>query len=305
VTEKVHGANFSFYVYQSGKVMCGKRTGIIEDNFFGHYSVVERLREQVYQLAAELFAQHCQNDTKSHKSDNDNYVIFFGELFGGQYPNVPSANPDMRPVQQGVWYSPQLEFMLFDICVPILCSSKVESVTYHFLPFADVISLSKKHNFLFAEPLFVGPLAAAASFPVQFQSTIPAKLRLPPLEVDNFAEGIVIRELNGPLVSCHDESRSIMKIKTTNFRDGEGCPIISSGQEYVESWLLSLIDDANLLASASSKVGRPECRENWEGIAGCMLDDMLDQCGESCPDVFYLMKDKLRFGIFNMLANIS
>jgi len=40
----------------------------------------------------------------------------YGELYGGAYPH-PSvfAVPDLIPVQRGVWYSPQLSFLAFDL----------------------------------------------------------------------------------------------------------------------------------------------------------------------------------------------
>ena len=73
-------------------------------------------------------------------------VILFGELCGGQYPH-PDVQPDgsARPVQRGIWYSPRIEFVVFDIAV-----SMVEGRGVTFLPYSQTVALAEKHGLLYA-----------------------------------------------------------------------------------------------------------------------------------------------------------
>lgn len=318
VTEKVHGANFSFHIHRSGKLKCGKRTGIIEDDdsFFGYFAVVERVRQSIFALAEELFSAHpLDTSPLHHDADGDAPdVVLFGELFGGEYPGV-SCSGRARAVQQGVWYSPRVKFMLVDICVamptpPSVSPAKGCSTVaqLYFLPFREVLRLAAKHGVFCAEPLLVGSQSAVTSFDINFPSTIPSRLGLSPLPPgeENLAEGVVVRPLDGPPVAFHEAAaRPIAKSKTASFRDGEGCPPEITGLEHICYWLLSLVDPdadgfSSLLASACSKVGELEDRRHWAGVVSCMLDDLAEQTGD--PVVFEQMADELRFKLFNILA---
>lgn len=43
-------------------------------------------------------------------------VCRYGELFGGKYPHPDvAAHPDVRPIQSGVYYCPDLRFAAFDV----------------------------------------------------------------------------------------------------------------------------------------------------------------------------------------------
>ena len=332
-TEKVHGANFSFHVHRSGRISCGKRTGLIEegDPFFGYFTVVERLRQRVYAMAEDLMSAY---DCKQQPSSEDPSVVLFGELFGGEYPAItPHSDRVSRAVQQGVFYSPRLEFMLFDICVAMPPSQRSATTStgecyeleaeLHFLSFNEVLTYSHKHGIFCAEPLLVGPLATVSNFNINFPTTIPAALGLPPMNTkddflagkqksnktinNNNAEGVVLRPMDfGPTPFGEGGSRPITKLKTTNFRDGEGCPPSVVGSEHIRRWLLSLVEiesecTSQLLASASSKVGSLGDRNAWEGIVTCALEDLADQACD-CGNTFDEVKDELRFKLFNVLA---
>lgn len=55
VTEKVHGANFSF-IYQNKKLSFAKRKGLLnwDDDFFGFQLVVNNLEDNILSLFEEL-----------------------------------------------------------------------------------------------------------------------------------------------------------------------------------------------------------------------------------------------------------
>lgn len=94
VTEKVHGANFSFHVYRSEEgveVKCAKRSGFIEqdEKFFNYRSVLDKYKEALINI---------------HENVLDNDFILYGELFGGN-------------IQSGMCYTLEQDFVAFDICV--------------------------------------------------------------------------------------------------------------------------------------------------------------------------------------------
>ena len=93
VTEKVHGANFSFWVYKNVEtkeidIKCAKRSGWIEEGekFFNYKSVLEKYRPTLEKLRGDVL---------------DNFVIY-GELFGGN-------------IQSGMCYSLEQDFVAFDM----------------------------------------------------------------------------------------------------------------------------------------------------------------------------------------------
>lgn len=93
VTEKVHGANFSFWVYKNIEtkevdIKCAKRSGWIEEDekFFNYKPVLEKYRPMLEKLRGDVL---------------DNFVIY-GELFGGD-------------IQSGMCYSLEQDFVAFDM----------------------------------------------------------------------------------------------------------------------------------------------------------------------------------------------
>lgn len=94
VTEKVHGANFSFHVFRSGdsiEIKCAKRSGFIEqdEKFFNYRPVVEKYKEALIKLHTEVL---------------DNDFILYGELYGGN-------------IQSGIPYKEEQDFIAFDLCM--------------------------------------------------------------------------------------------------------------------------------------------------------------------------------------------
>ena len=114
-TEKAHGANFSAAVACDGQVHFAARSGLLaaSDNFYGYKSqgldayLVPRVLALRTALVRDGFV--TANDT----------LVVYGELCGGHYPHpaVPAVAGGVGPVQRGVWYSPALVFIAFDIAV--------------------------------------------------------------------------------------------------------------------------------------------------------------------------------------------
>lgn len=193
VSEKIHGANFSILISPAGNVEFAKRTGIL-GNADDFYSIRTSgfLEEKLFPLARAI-----KDDTEIH---------IYGELFGGSYPHS-DIEPivGMKPVQRGIWYSPGLEFIAFDV-----------RTNGAFLDHDDAKELCEQAGFMFVAPLFRGSLAECNSFPNRFDSTIPARFGLSPLSEPNLAEGVVIRPAREPL---HGNNRGLFKSKIPEFQE--------------------------------------------------------------------------------------
>lgn len=199
VTEKVHGANFSF-IYQNKKLSFAKRKGLLnwDDDFFGFQLVVNNLEDNILSLFEEL----------SRNITADRYIIY-GELFGGYYPHKDIATvPHLNPIQTGVYYSPDIKFYAFDIAVETNSSK-------YYLDYQQAVGYFEKYHLLHGKVLYIGKLNDALNFNTRINSTIPSLLDLPTLE-NNLIEGVVVK----PLMHRNKldlSYRPIIKIKNTEF----------------------------------------------------------------------------------------
>jgi Rnl2 family RNA ligase len=269
VTEKVHGAHFVL-VTDGREVRPAKRKAFLDpqDDFYGHAPVTARLTAPV--LA--LFANQAQAFLSQGKLER---LWVHGELFGGGYPHpqVPPV-PDVQPVQTGVWYAPGVEFMAYDL--------GVEWKGYkRFVDFDAAAAAAAAAGVPFAKPLFQGSMRDALAFPHRFQSTLPARLGLPPL-ADNWAEGIVCKPVPGQVVGV----RPVVKRKIAEFAEDErfhqatarAVPV--PGLDPVEWLVLEAAAHCteNRLQSALSKAGplKPGDGARAREVFGLMVADVLE-----------------------------
>jgi len=187
-TEKIHGANLSLLT-DGVRVRAAKRKAILDpgDDFFAHRAILERLAPALRALFARVAAG------EGGVGDRIGTLLVHGEIFGGGYPH-PDVAPvgGVRPVQSGVWYTPGVEFLAFDLAVLPADPAASGPADRTFVDHATAARLSSEEGVGFVEPLFVGSLTEALARPVEFETTIPARLGLPPLP-DNPAEGIVVK----------------------------------------------------------------------------------------------------------------
>ena len=219
VTEKVHGSNLSFVCFPPREpgapatIRCAKREEFLnedsdEDNtsFFGFRKVKNR-----YQAAAELAyatiaKQFVSNGiTTATPSGDVVRLTIYGELFGGAFPGLPSPPDVNTPVQEGVYYHPDLDYMAFGATVMLRppadqtsgkqADRAVTSVELDFLPAMEML---KSCGYFTAEALHTGSFTACCNFDINFTTTIPARLGVDPkarkkIATTNLAEGIVCR----------------------------------------------------------------------------------------------------------------
>lgn len=213
-------------------------------------------------------------------------VRIYGEIFGGGYPGLKSE-PSIQPVQTGIYYSPTIEFYAFDIAVQEPGQSNQVYLNYD-----KALQVFKTVGILCAEPLFIGKYGECLDFNIHFESTIPAKLKLPPIK-GNKAEGVVIK----PIEPIYDESgreRVMLKLKIPEFQEDKR---FHEGKKWEEkkTFQLSALDlvlyevDAlvteNRLNNAISKIGHVKQgdKEKAKQLLQLFCDDVIDQLKKNCP----------------------
>ncbi|UUC45141.1 RNA ligase family protein [Flavobacterium cerinum] len=250
VTEKVHGANFSF-VYQNGTLKFAKRKDYLKwtDDFFGFQLVVNKLEDNMLRLFEKL----------SNEIPGEKYIVY-GELFGGQYPH-PEVAPiaDLHAIQTGVYYTPAIEFCAFDIAIEKGSDSK------YYLDYESAVAYFNQFGIFYAKPLLVGKFAEAMNFNIRMNSMIPKEFNLPELK-DNLIEGVVIKPFN-QIDQSTLLSRPIVKLKNAEFDEEDKfheaekwsfVPDVSSKTEdlsFIVEELRNYVTQ-NRLDSAISKIGK-------------------------------------------------
>jgi Rnl2 family RNA ligase len=192
-TEKVHGSNFS--------VMCNNTTGqsvisycrrgdVLKENepFFSWKNAMNKLKDNFDGLFKCL--------TEEKKSS---IVQVYGELHGGIYPDMKSVG---KMVQKGIYYSPDNEYIVFDILVD-----------GQYMPFDEVVELTKKFKIPCVEVLHKGTLNELLKLSPVFESNIYKLYGLPKVE-NNYAEGYVFKPNKSLYIGM---SRVIVKHKNPDF----------------------------------------------------------------------------------------
>lgn len=264
-TEKVHGSNMSF-ICNGDVVVAAKREDILaetdeENESFFNFLPVKRKYESA---AAALYAQ-----LKSATYPGMTKVTIFGELFGGLYPPVDGGSDGAatsRPVQEGVYYSPAVDFIAYDVEVE-LSSDGAHDERRIFLNVCLAFNLLKACGFMTPPVTAMGDFATIVnSLVLPFPTLIPTALfRLPPMDA-NFAEGYVCKTVEPqsvPQLGSGKTTRAIFKRKLDKFaevmkdrertvRGATPKELAAEALRAVKSQLLN----ANMLASARSKAGR-------------------------------------------------
>ena len=278
VTEKIHGANFSF-VYENAQLKFAKRKAYLSwsDDFFGFQLVASKLENQVLQLFEQLSA-----DILAEK------YILYGELFGGAYPHpkVP-VNPDLQAIQTGVYYAPDIHFCAFDIA---FTSNEDTSKTY--LDYEKAIPYFRENQILYAKPLWMGKFGEALNFNTRINSTIPQELDLPSLQ-ENLIEGVVIKPFQ-EIAPDQIKTRPIFKVKNKEFEEEKKfheaqkwsfIPQVSTQSQELDFILEEIRNylNHNRLESATSKIGQLDFENDQriEEVKDELLNDILTDFNES------------------------
>lgn len=289
-TEKVHGANFCFIV-ENGEIVCAKRTGLLQgdEDFFGYKKMLVKLKSEILQCpdSINFILQNSRPEMKSLLGYSKLHL--FGELCGGKYPNL-NSNKNIFPIQTGIWYSNNIEFVLFDVAVTVLNDQVKPEMT--FLDFRITLELAKSRNLLCVPIVDEGNFEQMINVSVDFPTQVPKLLHLDPIS-DNFAEGVVIRPMEAILVSTkYGISRAILKKKRPEFAEDSRyhqatkSAVVKkdnsiNATEYILSEAICMVN-RNRLNAAISKYGRisTKDKDGLKKFAEAIVEDILTDLNE-------------------------
>lgn len=178
--EKVHGSNFSFLC--DGRVVnVAKRSSIIPvDEIFYKSDELQKIYEK-----------DIMTIFKKISSDNPDVsmIQIFGEVFGGNYKDIISKSRS-KAVQKGVYYNPEIDFIVFDIRID---SYNPDEIGYY-LSHNEVMKYCNINevNLIVLTPLHKGNLETMLKLNPVFESTIHKLYNLPQIP-NNYAEGYVLK----------------------------------------------------------------------------------------------------------------
>lgn len=291
VTEKVHGANFCF-VTDGQVVRCAKRKRLLEqgESFFNHHRVLQRLTSQI----KEAFGLVKRKEPHVEK------ITIYGELFGGDYPHPDvKGDPSVQSIQTGVYYCPSVDFYAFDIIIEgaiALEGAQNRAFTRRYLDYDQALHIFEQSALFHATSLFVGKFQQACAYPIGFESTIPLRLGLPPLE-NNKAEGIIIK----PVTTIYIETkkgliRPILKKKIPDFAEDKRFHQAQNWSEQQKQspddslsllkWELFNLITQNRLQNAISKIGLIDHlpRQNSRALFREFIEDVLTELASQQPE---------------------
>lgn len=252
IQEKIHGANFSMYA-TGEEVKAARRTEFLT------------MGEQFYSCSEVIgkYSADARNMFKTSGAKQE--LIIYGELFGGNYPHRGVAqNNNVSAVQKGIYYSPNIEFMVFDI-----------QIDGEYLNIYMVSDLCCQHNIPFIPVIKKGTYKECLKYPNNFQSMISLDLSLPEIK-DNQCEGVVIKPSHPKFLG--NGCRVILKNKNPKFaekvKEPKPIPEPLSGDLLVVAESMSTFITKNRLVNVLSKIGEVTDKD-FGRILGLFVQDVI------------------------------
>ena len=180
----------------------------------------------------DAYKIHQKILSQSTDSDNIDYIQIFGEIFGGLYHDYPKT---CSSVQTGVFYNPEIDFLVFDIKVVTKTLSTYKDDKGELMPiswflsYTEVIKLLEGLTLRYVPIMAQGKMTDLLKISSKFITTIPKLYNLPEVK-NNWAEGYVIK-----INSQHQGTRSRPMLKIKNEESfGEVKPHKSSNIKLIE-----------------------------------------------------------------------
>jgi hypothetical protein len=209
----------------------------------------------------------------------------------------------VEALQTGIWYSPTIGYCVFDLAV--VCGDQPR----RYLDFDFAMSKAAAAGFFGSEPLFTGACEKALAYPLGFESTIPARLGLPPLPAVNKAEGVVIKPLRDRDALVCGAGRPVLKRRIPEFAEDSRFQEARKWTKVVgpawagEQSALSLLREEiggwlclPRLHHALSRIGRvrPGDIARSRELAETLTEDILEEIGRRHPDLWALVSAPAR-----------
>lgn len=293
-TEKMHGSNFSMW-YDGNELKGAKRSSFLDDpsGFFNADTVMNRYGDAVKALFNIYELPY----------DNLKGVAVYGELIGGHFddPNVPDES-GIEPVQKGVSYTPDREWVIFDIA--LITDDEIQFVGIQKMmdlvgELQDMGYPVKHAPFFYASDDFDTCLEVAQNTINEYESQVPPMLGYDGPE-GNKMEGVVIRPMYDD-VHFRNGKRVIFKLKNEAFSEKNGGKSKSTKKENIQltQEASDLLDIAityinrNRVESVISKYGQVT-HEDFGKINGMMNKDVINELRDDYPERFNALEKKDR-----------
>lgn len=216
--EKIHGSNVCF-VSDGDEFGWCKRTSAVkpQDNFPGIDSVCVQYSELLRTAVQKI----CETDPVRFPKGTVFYL--YGELFGGHYghKDVPE-NKEAKKIQKGISYSPNNEFLVFDIMykVPIEVD-ETPNVPLNFMIIEEILDVCQRfgipHVPIYSKTIGIHVLDDLLKLESHIETEIYNLFGLPKPTSGIWAEGYVIRPNKTFLLPSG--SRAIIKFKDAFFSE--------------------------------------------------------------------------------------
>lgn len=275
VTEKIHGANYSFWFDGVESFRPAKRTCFIEEesNFFNQKFVLDNYKESFISAAKKLYPGKT--------------VALYGEICGG------SNTEYVRPVQSEVYYFDHIEFLAFNLYV----DGKLQD-RYAMEAFSKVATIP-------VVPCLgiFDTLGEALKVNYTFDSLVSGKK-------DNICEGTVVEPFEPIHLDCG--SRPVLKQKNDAFKEKSRESKPKKKGILVAEEFLTLFE--NLVAMVTpqrfdnliSKLEEEEVKfQNFNKLLGMFVEDVLEEYQrENVTELSKEVIEKVRRPIFAESAKI-
>jgi Rnl2 family RNA ligase len=278
-TEKVDGSNLSVWI-SPDTIRVGKRSGFLspEEIFYNHTVVIDKYKNDFYRIYQIL------NENRGYQLP---FIVLYGEIFGGYYRH-PDITPvkNSKKVQNRINYCPHNDFYVFDIAVP-----NTETDSLNFIDAIEFEMACANTDLLFAKSLFSGTFDECLQFDINFNSTIPQRFGLPPIE-DNYSEGVVMKPDyplyydNGDRVILKNKREEFTEVKVKIPKIAKDIP--QEVPEYIEH-LKNYITDSRYV-SVVSKIGDVSF-DDFSKIMKDYSEDVTSEFIKDYPEFETLDKD--------------
>lgn len=274
VQEKIHGSNFSFWT-DGESVRCAKRSGFLKENesFFDYEIVLDRYGKKILELFSDLKKQ-------KYLAEELQELTIFGEIYGGVYPHPDVKALPVTKVQKGIYYSPDVDFVAFDI-----------KANGNYVGFKKFKAACMVGQIPFLDSIFEGTLRECLSVGNEYQTTIPALHGLPEIE-NNICEGNIIRPVE--VLYFGNGQRVILKNKNAAFSEkknkGSSQPKLPvEVPEHIQELQLEGLTyiTENRLRNVISKVGEVS-QKDFGKILGLFSKDVMEDFGKDEPKILEL-----------------
>uniref|UniRef100_A0A7M5USC7 RNA ligase domain-containing protein n=1 Tax=Clytia hemisphaerica TaxID=252671 RepID=A0A7M5USC7_9CNID len=214
VTEKIHGANFSFHINKDEVKVARRRDFLNEnENFFNH------LDAEFMRTYPEKMRQVFEDVVKRYTDKQIKHITVWGEIFGGLYEvdgETLKGAKKCSPVQLEVLYTPNIEWVAYDISYKTTDSKTTEQ---EYLDYEVALEIFKTNEIFHLKPLFVGRINEVFDYNLRFDSTLPKILGYPELpKGSNIVEGVVAKQMKN-LKFKKGGGRAIVKLKNPEFAE--------------------------------------------------------------------------------------